>query len=553
MEKKSDWKRELFQIIKILQDNSIDVTAIPTTMRRSYTTLKDIRQESVDIESVIRDNQLDGDYRIGQKLNYFRLIYNGTIRVQMSNEERIMAEKLGIVEKIPSGRQKAVFKGRKISQFHIDFINKHLSEILDGKLNTKEALNLMREASISENETIIEDAGSIKRIVEILLKDKPEELKKYKQTVKHNTGKRTTKGTITRDYNLGEYHVEEEKFKRLLIEVYLPKYIKGEITLDKIEKELKTSHKYFNKIVREYYENSGDIEGLEIYEKRKKDNQASTIEQRESAKRMRDEVEEYEVVSNAEFLLLSEAEQDNQIIMKVRQSKLKEEKSKEKPETRVTTKETTINTIEKNKQYFRNKNDYDNGIENFSEQDIRYMIFRYPTLINRSNQTLDEKFEILTSYDEIDEQTAYGMIKTFPAIAGYSADRIKEQLELLQKENLIDAIISSPTRMMQSANLMYALIQYAKERHKASDLSDVNRSNIFMANSTIKRLYGETYEELKKRFPYDISKVDDKTCTVSGENIGRATYKDVNVIQSDKAARVVNEILNKTKENENVN
>lgn len=521
MEKNFDWKKELLQIMQILQNNGVDVTSIPITQRRSYTILKDIRQEGVDIESIIRNNQLNGNYRIGQKLNYFRLTYKGTIKGQISDEEIMMAEELGIVKKIPSGRQKALFKGRKISQFHIDFINKHLSDILSGKLNTKETLELMRQASISENETIIEDAGSIKRIVEILLKDRPEELKKYNQTVKQNMGKRNTKRTLTGEYKLGEYHIEEEKFKRVLIDVYLPQYIRGEITLETIEKKLKISHKSFDKIIKEYYANTGDTEGLELYEKRKIDNRGTSIEKRKRAKGMRDEVAKYEVVSNAEFLLLPEIEQDNQIIMKIRQSKLKEGKNKEKSGTRVTTKENARVDIERIKQYFRNKNDYDNGIENFSEQDIRYMIFRYPTLVNRSNQTLDEKFEALTSYDGIDEQTAYGMVKTFPAIAGYSVDRIKAQLDLLQKENLIDAIISSPTRMMQSVNLMYALIQYAKERHKTSDLSDVNRNNIFMANSTIKRVYG-------------------------------ATYGNISVIQSDEAFRVVDEMLTQIKEVENV-
>lgn len=546
MKKIFDWKREFLQIIRILKDNEVDVTSIPTTKRRVYTILKDIRQEGVDIESIIKDNQLDENYKIGQKLNYFRLVYKGTIKSQMSDEEKMMAEELGIVEKIPTGRQKALFKCRKISQFHIDFVNKHLNEIVSGKLNTKEILKLLRQASILENETIIENAGSIKRIVEILLKDRPEELEKYKQTVKKNSGKRNTKRTMTSEYKLGE------KLKRVIIEVYLPQYIRGEITLDTIKQELKISHKSIDKIIKEYYANSGDTEGLKLYEKRKIDNKSTSIEKREIAKRMRSEIAEYEVVSNAEFLLLSEAEQDDQIIMKIRQCKLKEEKSKEKSGAKVTTKETTMVAIEKIKQYFRDKNDYDKKIENFSEQDIRYMIFRYPTLISRSNQTLDEKFEILTSYDEIDEQTAYGMIKTFPAIAGYSVDRIKAQLDLLQKENLIDTIISCPRRMMQSANLMYALIQYAKERHKTSDLSDVNRNNIFMSNSTIKRVYGETHEGLKKRFPYENARVDDMNYTVSGEDIGRATYEYVNVIQSDKAFRVVDEMIKETKEVENV-
>lgn len=556
MEKNDDIKRELLEIISILRDNGVDINSIPITKRREYTVLKDIRQKGIDIESIIRENHLDGNYKIGQKIAYFRVIYKGIIKVQMSDEERTLAEELGVVKKNPTDRQTPLFKGRKISQFHVDFINKHLSDILSGKLNTTEALELLKQASIAENETLIEDRESIKRIVEILLKDKPEELKSYYETLRNNMRKRAIKGTMASKYEPGEYQAEEEKFRNLLIYTYLPQYIKGEITLDTIEQELKISHKTFDQIIKEYYANSGDNEGLNLYEKRKLDNKGASKERRESAKKMRTEIAEYEVVTNAEFLLLSESEQDKQILMKIRQSQLKEEQSGEKSKenfgTRVTTEETTMASIERIKQYFRNKNDYEKGIKNFSEQDIRYMIFRFPTLISRSEQTLDEKLEILTSYDEINEKTAYGMIKSFPAVAGYSADRIKAQLDLLQKEDLIDAIIDWPRLMMQSVNLMYALIEYAKERHKTTDLSGVNRRNIFMGNSTLKLLYKESYEEIKKRFPYDKSIVDDTPYTVSGENIVRATSKDVSITDSDKASEVFDKILETTKEGEKV-
>lgn len=535
MEKKSDWKRDFLQIMKILQANGVDVTSIPTrktgtAKKREYIVLEDIRQEEIDIESIIRDNQLDGNYKIGQKLNYFRLAYKGTRKVQMSDEERIIAEELGIVEKMPIGRQPPLFKGRKISQFHVDIVESNKDRILAGKLTIDEIMALINEEASKIDETQIKDKGTIKRIIDIVLEDKPEEIERYQ-----NKNKRKS----------------DSEYVSKIIDHYLPLFLEGKITLDIIEKELQTSRKVFERIIVEHYKDSGNSEGLELYEKIKINNRGTSIEKRNNAKQMRDEVAGYEVVSNAEFLLLSEVEQDNQIIIKIRQGKLKEEKSKENSDTRVITKETTMAVIERIKQYFRNKNDYENGIENFSEQDIRYMIFRFPTLISRSNETLDEKFEILTSYDEIDEQTAYGMVKTFPAISGYSVDRMKAQLDLLQKENLIDAIISKPMRMMQSVNLMYALIQYAKERHHISDLSDVNRSNIFMSNSVIKRLYGETYEELKKRFPYN-ARVDDMTYMVSGEDIGRATYKDVSVTQSAKASRVVDEMLRETKEVENV-
>ena len=68
------------------------------------------------------------------------------------------------------------------------------------------------------------------------------------------------------------------------------------------------------------------------------------------------------------------------------------------------------------------------------------MIFRYPTLINRTAEILDEKLKILTSYEEIDERTAYGMIKEFPALRGHDASKTKKQLDVLKMEDLLEEI-----------------------------------------------------------------------------------------------------------------
>lgn len=319
------------------------------------------------------------------------------------------------------------------------------------------------------------------------------------------------------------------------------------MTLDMIANELKTSPKTVNIIIEGYYLKSNDEEGLRQYKESKKRNQGTSIEKRIKAKEMRKDVALHEVVSNAEFLLLSEEEQDNQIIMKIRQEQLKEEKNREKSGNRVTTEKTTEAAIQRIKDYFRSKNDYDKGIQSFSEQDIRYMIFRYPTITSRDAQTLDEKFDVLTSYDDINEQTAYGMAKTFPAIMGYAADRTKSQLDLLQKENLIDNVINTPSGLMRSVGLMYALIQYAKERHKTNDLSNITRSNIFMSNTALKRLYGVTYDELKERFPYGERTEEDVSYIIGGEDIGKATY-DAGVKEADQAFRTVSQLTNeKTK------
>lgn len=546
MEKNLDWKREFLEIMKILQNNGVDLTAISTRYskegKRYFTTLKDIQQKDVDIESIIVLNKLNENYKIGHYLNNFRAIYNGSHEGNLLDEERKSAEELGIVKKVSTNRQKPIFKGGKISQFHIDIVKANITKILEGELNTKEVITLINEKAIKVGETQIIDNGTIKRIVEIILAGKPEELKKYNRTlqrIKNETLKNKRGNKKKREQDL--------EYVSKVINDYLPKLISGEMTLDMIANELKTSPKTVNIIIEGYYLKSNDEEGLRQYKESKKRNQGTSIEKRIKAKEMRKDVALHEVVSNAEFLLLSEEEQDNQIIMKIRQEQLKEEKNREKSGNRVTTEKTTEAAIQRIKDYFRSKNDYDKGIQSFSEQDIRYMIFRYPTITSRDAQTLDEKFDVLTSYDDINEQTAYGMAKTFPAIMGYAADRTKSQLDLLQKENLIDNVINTPSGLMRSVGLMYALIQYAKERHKTNDLSNITRSNIFMSNTALKRLYGVTYDELKERFPYGERTEEDVSYIIGGEDIGKATY-DAGVKEADQAFRTVSQLTNeKTK------
>ena len=546
MEKNLDWKREFLEIMKILQNNGVDLTAISTRYskegKRYFTTLKDIQQKDVDIESIIVLNKLNENYKIGHYLNNFRAIYNGSHEGNLLDEERKSAEELGIVKKVSTNRQKPIFKGGKISQFHIDIVKANITKILEGELNTKEIITLINEKAIKVGETQIIDNGTIKRIVEIILAGKPEELKKYNRTlqrIKNETLKNKRGNKKKREQDL--------EYVSKVINDYLPKLISGEMTLDMIANELKTSPKTVNIIIEGYYLKSNDEEGLRQYKESKKRNQGTSIEKRIKAKEMRKDVALHEVVSNAEFLLLSEEEQDNQIIMKIRQEQLKEEKNREKSGNRVTTEKTTEAAIQRIKDYFRSKNDYDKGIQSFSEQDIRYMIFRYPTITSRDAQTLDEKFDVLTSYDDINEQTAYGMAKTFPAIMGYAADRTKSQLDLLQKENLIDNVVNTPSGLMRSVGLMYALIQYAKERHKTNDLSNITRSNIFMSNTALKRLYGVTYDELKERFPYGERTEEDVSYIIGGEDIGKATY-DAGVKEADQAFRTVSQLTNeKTK------
>lgn len=290
----------------------------------------------------------------------------------------------------------------------------------------------------------------------------------------HNKGKkigasplRGRKGKI----KIGLYHEREEEFKKCIIEQYLPLILSGEITLKSVKQELSTSYVTIDKIIEEFYNKKNDMDGLEQYRNAKRGHIGSI--QRKEAKRKREEVANDKVVTKAEFVFLTAERQEEELIKKIRTEKLKEELSeKSKRKTALTSEEYVKEKINVIIKYFRSKNDSDSKEIYFSDTEIRLMIFSYPTLINRTPEILDNKLNVITSYEEIDERTAYGMIKEFPAIMGFDTSRTKKQLDLLKRECLIDA----PKRLMYSVNFMYAQIQYAKERHHVLDLSAITRS-----------------------------------------------------------------------------
>lgn len=523
----SNWKIEFKKVCKILKNNGVDIQKIPTrktlpNRKRVPITLKDINIDGIDIEKIVKENGLAQDFPIGYYMSRYRYIYN---QGNLTQEECKEVEELGIVIKRNEYASKPIFKGRKLSQFHLDYINGILDKILNGQINTKEALKLLNKTCIENEETIINDEGSIKRCVELLLKDRPEEIKSYHEMLRKNSGRRNLLKGKKEEPEIGLYHEKELEFKQNIIKHYLPLIIGGRITLDMVEKETSCTQKTINKIVEEFYNQNNDLEGLERYQEAKKRNIGASLKAREDAKRKRKEVASYKIVTNREFKFLSPEEQEEQLIMKIKMSQLKEEQSDTSSRKSVLVSDEKIKArIDSIMDYFKNKNIPNSNEVYFSDFDIRYMIFRYVTLINRTAITLDEKIRVLTSYDEIDEKTAYRMIKDFPSIMGYEASRTEKQLNLLEQENLIDSVISRPRRFMLSVNLMYALIQYAKERHNSSDLSKVNRSNIFASNATLKRLYGTSSNEIKSRYPYIDKEDKNEKYTIHPDEIGKATY-----------------------------
>ena len=74
-------------------------------------------------------------------------------------------------------------------------------------------------------------------------------------------------------------------------------------------------------------------------------------------------------------------------------------------------------------------------------------------------------------------------------------------MKVIQDNNLSDAIIEHPMRLMSSSELLYALVELAKERYKTDTLEGIKYSNIFLSNRDVKRRCNTTYEEIKNKFP----------------------------------------------------
>ena len=198
-----------------------------------YTSLKDIQEDGKDIIKIINENDLDGNFPIGYYVSRYRKAYDGT-EGNLTEEEREDGERLGIVVKHKENASAPIFKGGKLSQFHLNYINGILDRILNGQINTREALELLRQASINNGETVIDDVGSIRRCVEILLKDRPEDIDLYHKMVKRNSGRRNKYKGKKGKSKIGVYHKDEASFKQLIIEEYLPLLINGQITIGMI-------------------------------------------------------------------------------------------------------------------------------------------------------------------------------------------------------------------------------------------------------------------------------------------------------------------------------
>ncbi len=418
-----------------------------------------------------------------------------------------------------------LYKGGKVTKYHLDIVSGYVEDLIKGDLNNKQMLAILNERAEKDGKAIIKHSDTIKKIVGIILQNQPHKLQEYENTLKCNTNGKAL-----------VYKSKDEEFKRKVINEYLPMILDGNITLKGVSQELDCDYTIIDKIIKQYYLELNDDEKMKQYQERKKKNSDKSEKSEEKSKKV-EEMQQYDVVSNTMFILMSEEEQEKQVLMKIRLQKLKSNEY-------AASIDSIMKDIDRIKEYFGGKNDYEHRKIYFTDEDIRCMIFKYPTLINRSNENLDEKIRNLLSYDVIDEQTAYKMILNFPAIMGYNVNRTKGQLDLLRRENLLDYAINNTSSLMRSEELIYALIQYAKDKFKTQDLSDVPRSSIFISNQRLKREKGISYTELKMLYKYsNVLQDTDEPYTVNAQDIGKVDFSDVEVIDADKVDGLISELI----------
>ena len=552
MNNKNEWIKELLRITKILKDNGVDISTIQSRYskegKRYYTVLNDIKHPEMDIGKIIIENGLDENYKIGSEIKRFRNIYNGNVSSELSEEERILAEELGLVKK-QTKTSNPIIKGGKVSEFHVKILEENMDKILTGELNTVEILKIVNEEAKKNGEQQIKDAGTIKRSIKKILENDSQMQELYQEVIRHNIGRRSPR-TKRRFYR------KRTLLEETIINEYLPQILERKMHLVTIVKKLSISEKTVKKIIEDKLEEDGDEEIIKKYREAIESNSGASLEKRQEAESKREKALKSDVVLNAEFLSLPLEEQEEQLLKKVRKEQVKEAIDKSSKEllvkkSRLTSEEYVEERIQYITDYFMEKNNQFGYEAAFSAQDIRYIIFRYPTILRHLAENIDEKFELLLTYDEIDNSNIVGIVNNFPAILGYSTERTKAQLNILKDENLMDYFLSKPCGLMRSPQLIYALIQFAKERHGTNDLTGVNRNNIFMPNATIKRLYGTDYDEIKSKYPYVVESVEEPYFSINGQDIGKKTF-DVETSKCDKAYEVLNNLIKENKKKEEI-
>ena len=93
---------ETLEICKTLKESGVDLSKIQLSKiingKRKKILLKEIEQEGIDIEKIIEEKGLDGEFKFGRKIEKLRTAYNGKGSYKITEEEKRLAEELGLIE-----------------------------------------------------------------------------------------------------------------------------------------------------------------------------------------------------------------------------------------------------------------------------------------------------------------------------------------------------------------------------------------------------------------------------------------------------------------------
>ena len=101
LEKEKSVVAQTIEVAKILNANGVDIRkqSFSKTVNKKtvYILLKEVKQEGIDIEKIIRENGLDENFDWGYKVKCLRQSYNGNNTNPITEEEKREAEKLGLI------------------------------------------------------------------------------------------------------------------------------------------------------------------------------------------------------------------------------------------------------------------------------------------------------------------------------------------------------------------------------------------------------------------------------------------------------------------------
>lgn len=106
------------RIAKILKKYGVNFSKIRLFKyvdgKQKSTLLKEIQQDGIDIEKIIMENNLDGDFFFGRGICTIRVFYNSKFSHYMTQEQRDEAKKLGLLEK--EKKESAISETLKIAK-----------------------------------------------------------------------------------------------------------------------------------------------------------------------------------------------------------------------------------------------------------------------------------------------------------------------------------------------------------------------------------------------------------------------------------------------------